>query len=289
MSRRLRVTTTSVIAAVGMAVPTVAQAATSPDPRDVAARAARTAQFAFSRPAGAAVSLGIATKIAPGAERTKAYRTMLVGKGGRTPYRYSMAAGTLLPHGLSLDRFGLISGRPTHSGASAFTVAIRDRAGATNTRGLILVVSPRGGFVLTPTRVHTLALPATVATTRATLQPALGPSVSRSGTGCTLADPDMTSQSIAWPGLEMYGEDPVRADIRIRTWVLPDGHPVYKLALPYRVDVGTSLGTLRARVRGVRVEDAGKEYFASRGYMLWVVSKRTSRVTQIVGNPRFCD
>lgn len=54
-----------------------------------------------------------------------AYSFQLQGAGGTPPYVFAVAMGTL-PAGLTLSSSGLISGTPTGTGASAFTLEITD-------------------------------------------------------------------------------------------------------------------------------------------------------------------
>src|SRR3546814_13669416 len=54
-----------------------------------------------------------------------AYAQTLSASGGTAPYTFSVTAGSL-PAGLSLASDGTLSGTPTASGASAFTVEARD-------------------------------------------------------------------------------------------------------------------------------------------------------------------
>jgi len=56
------------------------------------------------------------------------YTTTLAATGGVTPYTWSLASGSL-PDGLSLSPAGVISGKPTASGASTFTVQVADSGG----------------------------------------------------------------------------------------------------------------------------------------------------------------
>ncbi len=56
------------------------------------------------------------------------YSTTLAATGGVTPYTWSLASGSL-PAGLNLSAAGVISGKPTASGASTFTVQVTDSGG----------------------------------------------------------------------------------------------------------------------------------------------------------------
>ncbi len=53
------------------------------------------------------------------------YNASLAGSGGRSPYAWSVSSGSL-PSGITLNRAGLLSGTPTATGQSSFTVSITD-------------------------------------------------------------------------------------------------------------------------------------------------------------------
>jgi len=55
----------------------------------------------------------------------KAYSAALTATGGTSPYKWSVASGTL-PAGLTLSTTGTISGTPKASGTSSFSVAVKD-------------------------------------------------------------------------------------------------------------------------------------------------------------------
>lgn len=57
------------------------------------------------------------------------YSTTLAAIGGVSPYTWNLASGNL-PAGLSLSGSGVISGKPTASGASTFTVQVADSGGS---------------------------------------------------------------------------------------------------------------------------------------------------------------
>jgi Putative Ig domain len=67
--------------------------------------------------------------------------TTLQATGGTPPYTWSVTSGSL-PAGLSLNTSsGAISGTPTASGTSNFTVQVKDNAGRTATAGLSITVN----------------------------------------------------------------------------------------------------------------------------------------------------
>lgn len=73
-----------------------------------------------------------------------AYSDTLAATGGTTPYSWSLASGSSLPTGLSLNSSGVISGTPTTSGTTSFTVQVTDTSSPvqTATANLSLTISP---------------------------------------------------------------------------------------------------------------------------------------------------
>jgi large repetitive protein len=84
---------------------------------------------------GAAVSQACGLTIAPGlsittptlsdASVSSAYTQTLLATGGKGPYTWTLAAGTL-PAGLTLASSGVLSGTPTQTGFFTFTIAVTD-------------------------------------------------------------------------------------------------------------------------------------------------------------------
>jgi len=100
------------------------------------------------RPVGAAVSV-TTTAVAAGTVGTD-YRHQFTATGGTGAYTWAVSAG-VLPAGLLLDgATGAITGVPTVSGSSSFTVAATDGAGARATRSFTLTV---GDAVSVPSSV----------------------------------------------------------------------------------------------------------------------------------------
>jgi Putative Ig domain/Bacterial Ig domain len=86
----------------------------------------------------------ITTSSLPAATQNSAYKTTLVATGGTTPYTWSVAVGTL-PAGLTLaSSTGVISGTPTGTGTSSFTVKVTDGASQTASKALSLTVNAGG-------------------------------------------------------------------------------------------------------------------------------------------------
>jgi hypothetical protein len=69
--------------------------------------------------------LAILTTTLPGAVAGQGYNAPLTASDGVTPYTWSIASGSL-PPGLSLSPAGVISGTPTGTGVSDFTVQVTD-------------------------------------------------------------------------------------------------------------------------------------------------------------------
>lgn len=96
----------------------------------------------------------------PQASVSAAYSATLTASGGKTPYTWSLAQGSL-PSGLSLNGgSGVISGTPTASGMSSFTVQVRDSQASAATAQALLSIT-----VLSPLAVSTTELPAGVSGT----------------------------------------------------------------------------------------------------------------------------
>ena len=67
----------------------------------------------------------------PNAMQGQSYTTTLVATGGTTPYTWSVLTGSL-PSGLTLNpNTGVISGTPTTTGVSTFTIEVQDSTAAT--------------------------------------------------------------------------------------------------------------------------------------------------------------
>jgi hypothetical protein len=70
----------------------------------------------------------------------KAYRNLIVAKGGATPRTFELADGDL-PRGLRLNaRTGLLVGKPRTKGRFVFTVVVADQIGNTHQRRFVLRV-----------------------------------------------------------------------------------------------------------------------------------------------------
>lgn len=77
----------------------------------------------------------------PNGTQNTAYSTTLAATGGTVPYSWSVTAGTL-PTGLSLVAgTGVISGTPTGTGTSNFTVTVTDNVAATGSKAFALTIN----------------------------------------------------------------------------------------------------------------------------------------------------
>ena len=93
----------------------------------------------------------ITTTTLPGGTENTAYSATLGATGGTTPYTWSVTSGSL-PAGLSLAAStGLISGTPTGTGTSSFTVQVTDANSQTATQALSLTVNPSQPSITTGT------------------------------------------------------------------------------------------------------------------------------------------
>ncbi|HEX5423161.1 MAG TPA: putative Ig domain-containing protein [Candidatus Acidoferrales bacterium] len=93
---------------------------------------------------GGSGSLAVSTATLPGGTVGTAYSATLQASGGTTPYAWSVSSGTL-PAGLSLNATsGAISGTPTSSGTSTFTIQVADANSGTATKSLSIAVAAAG-------------------------------------------------------------------------------------------------------------------------------------------------
>jgi hypothetical protein len=82
----------------------------------------------------------------PKSEVGKAFKATIAASGGRGPYAFSVASGTL-PAGLALDpATGIVSGTPTAAGTSAVTIGVKDADGRTASAELRISVAAAVAF-----------------------------------------------------------------------------------------------------------------------------------------------
>src|SRR5256885_3407396 len=116
--------------------------------RSVKDAANATATKALSIVVGAAAQpLVVSTTSLAGGTVGTAYSATLAATGGKTPYTWSLSAGTL-PAGLTLSTAGAISGTPTTAATSSFTVQVKDANNATASKALGLVINPKASVTL---------------------------------------------------------------------------------------------------------------------------------------------
>lgn len=97
--------------------------------------------------------VAITTSSLPGATVSQFYDSVLTAQGGTPPYQWSVSAGAL-PPGLSLaPSTGELTGIPSHSGSSSFTVGVKDSSGQSAIAGLNLEISDP------PLQLSTASLP----------------------------------------------------------------------------------------------------------------------------------
>jgi alpha-tubulin suppressor-like RCC1 family protein/PKD repeat protein len=96
--------------------------------------------------------MDIATSTLPPGANGVPYNQTLSAIGGTAPYSWSISAGTL-PPGLSINKVGgIISGTPTTTGSSSFTVQVADTSGIKTAKAFSIVVyrPPVAAFTGTP-------------------------------------------------------------------------------------------------------------------------------------------
>ncbi|MBI3365189.1 MAG: putative Ig domain-containing protein, partial [Ignavibacteriae bacterium] len=76
-----------------------------------------------------------------------AYNQSVTTGGGNRPYSFSLSSGGL-PVGLTLSSAGSISGTPTTSGSSTFTLLVVDNVGCSGTKNYTIVIDAPGFSVL---------------------------------------------------------------------------------------------------------------------------------------------
>lgn len=89
-------------------------------------------------------SLAISTPSLPQGQLQSAYEASLSAKGGKEPYTWTVLSGAL-PGGLSLtSSTGTISGTPTESGTSTFTIGVEDASSPISTARSPMTISIAG-------------------------------------------------------------------------------------------------------------------------------------------------
>ena len=134
-------------------------------------------------------SPAITTTSLPNGTQNAAYSTTLAATGGTTPYSWSVSVGTL-PAGLTLAAStGVISGTPSATGTTSFTVQVTDANSVTATKSLSLTVVPPPSVTTTslPNGTQNAAYTTTLAATGGTTPYSWSVSVGTLPAGLTLA------------------------------------------------------------------------------------------------------
>lgn len=101
--------------------------------------------FVYPGSSGGPAPLSIATSSLPTGTVGSSYGQSVIGSGGTTPYTWSLVSGQgTLPAGLNLSASGVISGTPSATGTSNFTVKVTDAASGTAQKALSIVVTNGG-------------------------------------------------------------------------------------------------------------------------------------------------
>jgi len=89
----------------------------------------------------AGAPLSITTASLPGGTQGTAYNQTITAGGGTTPYSWILASGSSLPAGLTLSTGGVISGTPTATGTTSFTVKVTDSSSPVQTAQATLSIT----------------------------------------------------------------------------------------------------------------------------------------------------
>ena len=89
----------------------------------------------------AGAPLSVATASLPGGTQGAAYSQNLAAGGGNSPYNWTLATGSTLPAGLTLSTGGVISGTPTGTGTTSFTVQVTDSSSPVQTAKATLSIT----------------------------------------------------------------------------------------------------------------------------------------------------
>jgi hypothetical protein len=130
------------------------------------------------------------------------YSQDLSVSGGQSPYAYALASGSL-PAGLALSTAGHISGTPTVTGTSSFTVRATDANGFTGTRAYQILVGDQPPAITVPPSGQTVLVGAPASfTVTATGTPPLIYQWQRNGTGISGASTSTFAIPVTVPGDE---------------------------------------------------------------------------------------
>ena len=122
--------------------------------------------------AGSVQPLVITTTSLPNGTKGQSYSSTIAVSGGKTPYSWTVSSGTL-PTGLSLSNSGTISGTPTGTGKSTFSIQVSDSSvpALKASQSYTVTIAPGTLTITTSTLSNgtvSVAYAATVATTGGT-------------------------------------------------------------------------------------------------------------------------
>ncbi|MES2390227.1 MAG: putative Ig domain-containing protein, partial [Acidobacteriota bacterium] len=93
----------------------------------------------------------ITTTTLPGGTMGTPYDAIVVASGGTAPYKFSVTSGTL-PAGVTLGASGGLTGTPTVTGPTTFTISVTDTNGKTAGANYSVTIGAAGvGLTITPT------------------------------------------------------------------------------------------------------------------------------------------
>lgn len=150
----------------------------------------------------APVAISVTTSALSSATVNRPYFVTLSATGGTAPLSWSITSGSL-PAGLSIASNGDISGTPTATGASNFTVRVQDSASGSGTRDLSLSIVAAG----TLARNENIANATTLS--NGTFQASISPMVDPSGAASINPDQDFYRVTVPAGGtaiLEIFAD-----------------------------------------------------------------------------------
>ena len=232
----------------------------------------------FSYQGGLNPPLTLATSLLPAGIQSAAYTANLVAVDGTAPYTWSLQSGSL-PGGLTLSSSGQISGTPTATGVSAFTVRVTDSASQTATRLLSITVGPpgSGGMSITVTPATSGLLPGSAQALTASVlnDPANGGvtwSVAASdGTSCSPAACGSVSPTLTASGepsiYTVPSSVPAGGSVLIRATSVTDSTKSASASISLSGGVNDSelSGDYAFRFSGITGSSAGSSPFAAVG------------------------
>lgn len=107
-------------------------------------QAATSASAIFTINSGSCPTITLAPVSLSNGTAGSAYSQTITASGGTSPYTFAVTVGTL-PAGLTLTSGGLLSGTPSASGTSNFTVTATDASSCTGALAYVLTIAAGGG------------------------------------------------------------------------------------------------------------------------------------------------